>query len=65
MKNVIKNNLYKSAVDSGIQPNIIVEFARVLSLKLTFKEILEKEIGLKYYMNNLLMIIIKSETLVK
>ena len=27
VKNVINNNLYSSAVESGVEPNIIVEFA--------------------------------------
>ena len=30
IKNIIKNNLYSSAVNSGIEPNIIVEFAKFL-----------------------------------
>ena len=29
-RNIIKNNLYSSAIDVGIEPNIIVEFARVI-----------------------------------
>ena len=59
IKNVIKNNLYSSAVESGVEPNIIVEFARILDLKLIFSEILGKEIGLRFYMKNLKMMTIK------
>ena len=28
IKNAIKNNLYSSATDVGVEPNIIVEFAK-------------------------------------
>ena len=59
VKNIIKNNLYSSAVESGVEPNIIVEFARILGLKWISKEILEKVTGLRSYMKNLKMIIIK------
>ena len=44
VKNDIKNNLYSSAIDVDIEPNIIVEFARIFGLKLIFKGILEKEL---------------------
>ena len=33
VKNVITNNLYSSAISSGVEPNIIVEFARIFGLK--------------------------------
>ena len=42
VKNVIKNNLYKSAVDSGISPNIIVEFARVFGFEVDFQRDIRK-----------------------
>ena len=42
IKNVIKNNLYKSAVDSGIQPNIIVEFARIFGFEVDFQRDIRK-----------------------
>ena len=42
VKNIIKNNLYKSAVDSGIQPNIIVEFARVFGFEVDFQRDIRK-----------------------
>ena len=50
VKNSISNNLYSSAMSVNIEPNIIIEFARIFGLKLISKEIFEKEIGLKYIM---------------
>ena len=52
VKNSISNNLYSSAMDVNIEPNIIVEFAKYLVLKLISRDI-RKEIGLKYIMKNL------------
>ena len=37
VKNIIKNNLYNSAIDSGIEPNIIVEFARIFGFEVDFQ----------------------------
>ncbi len=37
VKNIIKNNLYSSAVKSGIEPNIIVEFARIFGFEVDFQ----------------------------
>ena len=37
VKNVIKNNLYSSAVNSGVEPNIIVEFARIFGFEVDFQ----------------------------
>ena len=37
VKNIIKNNLYSSAVESGIEPNIIVEFARIFGFEVDFQ----------------------------
>ena len=37
VKNMIKTNLYSSAVESGIEPNIIVEFARVFGFEVDFQ----------------------------
>ncbi len=42
VKNVIKNNLYSSAVESGIEPNIIVEFARVFGFEVDFQRDIRK-----------------------
>tara|TARA_B100000900_G_scaffold412333_1_gene433893 strand:+ start:23 stop:1369 length:1347 start_codon:yes stop_codon:yes gene_type:complete len=41
-KNVIKNNLYSSAINTGIQPNIIVEFARVFGFEVDFQRDIRK-----------------------
>ena len=37
VRNVIKNNLYSSAVDAGVEPNIIVEFARIYGFEVDFQ----------------------------
>tara|TARA_B100001248_G_scaffold258696_1_gene243389 strand:- start:1478 stop:2824 length:1347 start_codon:yes stop_codon:yes gene_type:complete len=37
VKNVINNNLYSSAVEKNIEPNIIVEFARVFGFEVDFQ----------------------------
>ena len=37
IKNVIKNNLYSSAVDAGLEPNIIIEFARIFGFEVDFQ----------------------------
>ena len=42
VKNIIKNNLYNSAVESGIEPNIIVEFARVFGFEVDFQRDIRK-----------------------
>ena len=42
VKNVIKNNLYNSAIESGIEPNIIVEFARIFGFEVDFQRDIRK-----------------------
>ena len=37
VKSKIKNNLYSSAVNAGVEPNIIVEFARVFGFEVDFQ----------------------------
>ena len=37
VKNIIKDNLYSSAVSSGVEPNIIVEFARIFGFEVDFQ----------------------------
>jgi murein DD-endopeptidase MepM/ murein hydrolase activator NlpD len=37
VKSIIKNNLYSSAVNSGVEPNIIVEFARIFGFEVDFQ----------------------------
>jgi murein DD-endopeptidase MepM/ murein hydrolase activator NlpD len=42
VKNVIKNNLYSSAMEVGVEPNIIVEFARVFGFEVDFQRDIRK-----------------------
>jgi len=42
VKNFIRNNLYSSAVESGIEPNIIVEFARIFGFEVDFQRDIRK-----------------------
>jgi len=42
VKNEIKNNLYSAAVDVGIEPNIIVEFARIFGFEVDFQRDIRK-----------------------
>ncbi len=42
VKNIIKNNLYSSAINSGVEPNIIVEFARVFGFEVDFQRDIRK-----------------------
>ena len=50
VKNDIKNNLYSSAINAKIEPNIIVEFARIFGFEVDFQRDIRKEIGLKSIM---------------
>ncbi len=42
VRNVIKNNLYSSAVELGIEPNIIIEFARIFGFEVDFQRDIRK-----------------------
>ena len=42
VKKVISNNLYSSAVSSGVEPNIIVEFARIFGFEVDFQRDIRK-----------------------
>ena len=42
VKNKITNNLYSSAIDSNIEPNIIIEFARVFGFEVDFQRDIRK-----------------------
>ena len=42
IKSEIKKNLYSSAIDSGIEPNIIVEFARIFGFEVDFQRDIRK-----------------------
>ena len=37
IKNTINNNLYSAAVEAGIEPNIIIEFARIYGFEIDFQ----------------------------
>ena len=42
VKNIISNNLYSSAINSGIEPNIIIEFARIFGFEVDFQRDIRK-----------------------
>ena len=42
VKNVIKNNLYSSAIESEVEPNIIIEFARIFGFEVDFQRDIRK-----------------------
>ena len=42
IKKEIKNNLYSSAINSGLEPNIIVEFARIFGFEVDFQRDIRK-----------------------
>ncbi len=42
VKNVITNNLYSSAIEKKIEPNIIIEFARVFGFEVDFQRDIRK-----------------------
>ena len=43
VKSVIKNNLYSAAVETGVEPNIIVEFARIFGFEVDFQRDIRKD----------------------
>ena len=42
VRKMIKNNLYSAAVESGVEPNIIIEFARVFGFEVDFQRDIRK-----------------------
>ena len=42
VRNIIRNNLYSSAISSNIEPNIIVEFARIFGFEVDFQRDIRK-----------------------
>jgi murein DD-endopeptidase MepM/ murein hydrolase activator NlpD len=42
VKNYIKNNLYQAALDVGVEPNIIIEFARIYGFEIDFQRDIRK-----------------------
>ena len=49
VKNTIKNNLYSAAVEAGIEPNIIVEFARIYGFEIDFQRDIRKDDWFEIY----------------
>ena len=49
LRNSIKNNLYSSALDAGIEPNIIIEFARIFGFEVDFQRDIRKEDWFEIY----------------
>ncbi|MFL2889947.1 MAG: M23 family metallopeptidase [Pelagibacteraceae bacterium] len=49
VKNKIKNNLYSAAVEVGIEPNIIIEFARVYGFEIDFQRDIRKDDWFEIY----------------
>ena len=49
VKNTIKNNLYSSAVEVGIEPNIIVEFARIYGFEIDFQRDIREDDWFEIY----------------
>ena len=42
IKNTINNNLYSAAIEGGIEPNIIIEFARIYGFEIDFQRDIRK-----------------------
>ena len=42
IKNAINNNLYSAAIEAGIEPNIIIEFARIYGFEIDFQRDIRK-----------------------
>ena len=42
VKREIKNNIYSAAIDGGIEPNIIIEFARIFGFEVDFQRDIRK-----------------------
>ena len=42
IKNSINNNLYSAAIEAGIEPNIIIEFARIYGFEIDFQRDIRK-----------------------
>ena len=49
VKNGIKNNLYSAAIDAKIEPNIIIEFARIFGFEVDFQRDIRKEDWFEIY----------------
>ena len=49
VKNEIKTSLYRAAIDSGIEPNIIIEFARIYGFEIDFQRDIRRGDTFKIY----------------
>jgi murein DD-endopeptidase MepM/ murein hydrolase activator NlpD len=49
VKNVIKNNLYSAAMEAGVEPNVIVEFARIFGFEVDFQRDIRKDDWFEIY----------------
>ena len=49
VKNTIKTNLYSSAIQAGIEPNIIIEFARIFGFEVDFQRDIRKNDWFEIY----------------
>ena len=49
LSNTIKNNLYSSAIEVGIEPNIIVEFANIFGFEVDFQRDIRKDDTFEIY----------------
>ena len=49
VKNKIKNNLYSAAIEVGIEPNIIIEFARIYGFEVDFQRDIRKDDWFEIY----------------
>ncbi len=52
VRSEIKNNLYSSAVEAGIEPNIIIEFARIFGFEVDFQRDIRKGDWFEIYYEN-------------
>ena len=49
VSNTISNNLYSAAIKSGVEPNVIIEFARIYGFEVDFQRDLRKGDGFQIY----------------
>ncbi len=49
IKNLINNNLYSAAIEAGIEPNIIIEFARIYGFEIDFQRDIRKGDAFEIY----------------
>ena len=52
ISNTINDNLYSAAVKSGVEPNVIIEFARIYGFEVDFQRDLRKGDNFEIYYEN-------------